>query len=68
MANNRSHQGVQPHLRQPAIASLTDNSGGTASGTLAAISDTATKNAIASVAAKQEAILDALRAAGLIDE
>jgi hypothetical protein len=34
------------------LAELTDNSGGTASDTIAAISDTATKNAVASVAAK----------------
>lgn len=33
-------------------ANLTDNSGGTASNTIAAISDTATKNAIASLTAK----------------
>jgi hypothetical protein len=34
------------------LAELTDNSGGTASDTLASISDTATKNAVASLAAK----------------
>lgn len=43
------------------ITTLTDNSGGTASGTLAAISDTATKNAVASLAAKLNALLDALK-------
>jgi hypothetical protein len=44
-----------------ALSKLTDNSGGTASGTIAAISDTATKNAIASLNAKISAILDALK-------
>ena len=44
-----------------ALTKLTDNSGGTASGTIAAISDTATKNAIASLNAKISAILDALK-------
>jgi hypothetical protein len=44
-----------------ALSKLTDNSGGTASGTIAAISDTATKNAVASLNAKISAILDALK-------
>lgn len=44
-----------------ALSKLTDNSGGTASGTISAISDTATKNAIASLNAKISAILDALK-------
>lgn len=44
-----------------AIAALTDNSGGTASNTIAAISDTATKNAIASLTAKVNAILAAVK-------
>ena len=39
------------------IAELTDNTTGTASDTLASISDAATKNAVASVAAKVNAIL-----------
>lgn len=43
------------------ITKLTDNSGGTASGTIASISDTATKNAIASLNAKLNAILDAVK-------
>lgn len=43
------------------LAKITDNSGGTASGTIAAISDAATKNAIASLNAKISAILDALK-------
>jgi predicted RecA/RadA family phage recombinase len=38
-------------------AELTDNSGGTASDTIAAISDTATKNAVASLAAKLNHVL-----------
>lgn len=58
-----------------AIAHLTDNSGGTASGTLAAITAGASyaqadavaiKNAVASNAAKINAILTALEAAGII--
>lgn len=42
----------------PATA-LTDNSGGTASDTIAAISDTATKNAVASLAAKVNELITA---------
>ena len=42
----------------PATA-LTDNSGGTASDTIAAISDTATKTAVASLAAKVNALIAA---------
>lgn len=42
------------------LTTLTDNSGGTASDTIASISDTATKNAIASLAAKVNAILGGL--------
>lgn len=53
-----------------AIASLTDNSGGTASSTLAAIEGTYTEatveNTVASLAAKINAILVALRAAKII--
>lgn len=55
-----------------AIASLTDSSGGTASGTLAAISGTyvqaEVRNSIASLNAKIDAILIALREAGIIAE
>jgi len=43
------------------ITKLTDNSGGTASDTIAAISDAATKNAVASLAAKLNAILEAVK-------
>ena len=39
------------------LTALTDNSGGTASDTIAAISDTATKNAIASLTAKINAMI-----------
>ncbi|MBE2191870.1 MAG: hypothetical protein IAE63_06795 [Alphaproteobacteria bacterium] len=42
------------------ITPLTDNSGGTASNTIAAITDAATKNAIASLAAKINAIQAAI--------
>lgn len=53
------------------IASLTDSSGGTAAGTLAAITgggagcEDATKNAIASLAAKVELLTLALENAGI---
>jgi hypothetical protein len=56
----------QPFRRQDDVVSLTDNSGGTASNTLAAITDVATANAVASLAAKVEEILDALRAEGTL--
>lgn len=52
--------------KSAAITKLTDNSTGTASDTIAAISDAATKNAIASNAAKINRIIDALRAANII--
>ena len=42
------------------VTTLTDNSGGTASDTLAVIYDTATKNAVASLAAKVNTILTRL--------
>lgn len=44
-----------------AITALTDNSTGTASDTIATIADAATKNAIASLAAKVNAILAAVK-------
>lgn len=44
-----------------ALTALTDNSGGTASNTIAAITDTATKNAVASLTAKLNALLNALK-------
>lgn len=54
----------------PAIASLTDSSGGTASATLAAISGTyvqaEVRNSVASLNAQIERILAALRAQGII--
>jgi hypothetical protein len=57
-------------VRSPAIASLTDSSGGTASATLAAISGTyvqaEVRNSIASLNAKIEEILIMLRAEGII--
>lgn len=56
--------------QQSAITSLTDNSGGTPSDTLAdvpaAYSEATLANQIASLAAKINAILTALRAHGLI--
>lgn len=61
--------------QQAAITSLTDSSGGTANDTIAAITNAAnagsadvgpTADAIADLAAKVEAILDALRGAGII--
>lgn len=56
--------------RGPAIASLTDNSGGTASDTLAAITgsyvEATMENTVASLAAKINQILVTLRANGMI--
>lgn len=43
------------------LTKLTDNSTGTVSGTIAAITDAPTKNAIASLNAKLNEILDALK-------
>lgn len=55
-----------------AITSLTDNSGGTASDTLAAISGTynqgEVRNSVASLNAKLEEVLAVLRTAGLVSE
>lgn len=47
------------------IVSLTDNSTGVASDTIAAIIDAATKNAVASLAAKVNALIAACEAAGV---
>lgn len=47
------------------IVSLTDNSGGTASDAIAAITDVPTKNAVASLAAKVNALIAACEAAGI---
>jgi hypothetical protein len=51
-----------------AVASLTDNSGGTSGGnTIAAVTDVASAaNAIATLAAKVDALLDSLRASGAL--
>ena len=63
--------GSKRQVRQANIVSLTDSSGGTASNTLAAITgggagcENATKNAVASLAAKVEALTAALEAAGI---
>jgi len=53
---------VEPHM-----VHLTDNSTGTASDTIASISDAATKNAVASLAAKVNGILAALEDAGIME-
>ena len=50
-----------------AIADLTDNSGGTASDVVP-VSDAGSRDAVASLAAKVNAILSALRAANIISE
>lgn len=51
----------------PAIADLTDNSGGTADDTIAAITgDASVVDAVADLTAKVNAILAALRDAGII--
>lgn len=52
-------------VQTAAIAALTDNSGGTPSGTIAAISDTATKNAVASLNASIDLLRTALKNAGI---
>jgi len=63
--------GSKRQVNQTTIASLTDSSGGTASGTLAAITgggagcENATKNAIASLARKVEDLTLALENAGI---
>lgn len=58
------------YVPSAAIASLTDSSGGTAGATVAAIGATyaqdEVRNALASIIAKQNAMLAALRAAGII--
>jgi hypothetical protein len=53
-----------PIVQPTRIGALTDSSGGTASGTIAAISDTATKNAVASLVSKVNALEALLSAAG----
>jgi hypothetical protein len=58
---------IDPNLRLGAITSLTDNSGGTASDTIAVISDGATANAIASLTAKFEALKADLEAKGYME-
>jgi hypothetical protein len=55
--------GVTPQVEPTA---LVDNSGGTASGTLAAITDTATKNAVASLNAQIDALTAKLVTAGVL--
>lgn len=58
--------------QQSAIASLTDNSGGTPSDTIAVVSETPTQaqvaDGLASLAAKVNAIIAALEAYGVIAE
>lgn len=55
--------GATPTVQASRVGQLTDSSGGTASGTIAAISDTATKNAVASLAAKVNALESLMSAA-----
>jgi hypothetical protein len=55
---------IAPSLRLDAVASLVDNSGGTASGTIAVIADGATANAIASLNAKLDALKTQLELKG----
>lgn len=47
------------------IVALTDSTTGTPSDTLASISDTATKNAVASLAAKVNSLIAAIQGAGI---
>lgn len=63
IANNK----VSPLLRLDAITSLTDNSGGTASDTIAVIADSATANAVASLVAKIEALKGELESKGYMN-
>ena len=62
--------GKRSQLLQPAIASLTDNTTGTASGTIADPGGTYTaatmRNDLASLTAQINSILAALRAAGIL--
>lgn len=46
------------------VEALTDNSGGTASDTIAAITDVPTRNAVASLAAKLNALLERQKPVG----
>lgn len=55
---------IAPSLRLGAITSLTDNTGGTVSDTLAVIADAPTANAIASLASKFEALKSELESKG----
>ena len=55
-----------PFTAGDAIPGLVDNSGGTAANTIPAITDADCKTAVASLAAKTNAILSALRSAGII--
>ena len=61
--------GSKRQVNQTTIASLTDSSGGTASGTIAVIGATydqaEVRNAVASLAAKVEALTVALEVAGI---
>jgi hypothetical protein len=62
--------GIKREVNQTAITSITDSSGGTASDTIAAIGATydqdEVRNAVASLAAKVEALTVALESAGII--
>ena len=60
IANNK----VSPSLRLEVITSLTDNSGGSASDTIAVIADSNTADAVASLAAKVEALKADLESKG----
>lgn len=62
-ANNK----ISPSLRLGAVTSLTDNSGGTASDTIAVIADGATADAIASLTAKVEALKGELESKGYMN-
>ena len=55
---------IDPSLRLDAVVSMTDNTGGTVSDTLAVIADGATANAVASLNAKLDEIKTQLELKG----
>ena len=62
----RESYNLSPNLVGGKIETTIDNSGGVASDTIGVITPEGTANAIATLNAKQEAILVALRKAGII--
>lgn len=71
MADPYKKAAVTPNRRSDAVTSLTDNSGGTADNTVAAVSgsgaDAAINNNFADLAAKVNTLIEALEKAGFIN-